>query len=282
MQNIRFRGFFENEEQLKNVSIPSTSVRFEEPEDINTLMKTGFFMSLPIIFSSLIIAGQTIFDIIVNCRCEKNDIVFSIIFSSIIVMLYQFVHEIIHALLFPNKALKEIYVSKDLTCCFVYCTAPVSKLRFIIIAIAPNMVLGVFPLFIAVLYRSMLLPRVSLILIITGFFSIITGIGDYCNIYNAVCQVPENGYIFNSGLHSYWYENGNKLKVKPSSSIKALLILFFSLGFILLSLKKEVCLAVFFIIIMITTLNHGFFYSIFKWLNLIAVMFAYIVLLGLF
>lgn len=280
MQNIRFRGFFENEEQLKTVSIPSTGVRFDEPEDINTLMKNGFFMSLPIIFSSFIIAGQTLFDVIVNYRCEKNDIVFSIIFSSIIVMLYQFVHEIIHALLFPSKALKEIYVSKDLMSCFVYCTAPVSKLRFIIIAIAPNMVLGVFPLFIAVLCRSMLLPIVSFVLIITGFFSIVTGIGDYCNIFNAVCQVPENGYVFNSGLHSYWYEDVNNTKVKRSSSIKALLILLFSLGFILLSFRKEVCLALFFAVIMMTTLNHGLFYSIFKWLNLIAVMFAYIVLIS--
>lgn len=282
MLNIRFRGFFKNEEQLKKVSMPSVSVKFEEPDDINSLLMKGFFISLPIIFSSFIIVGYIIFDIIVNNRCEKNDVFFSIIISSIIVILCQFVHEIFHALFFPNKALKEIYISKDLSSLFVYCTTPVSKLRFIIIALAPNIALGVFPLFVALLCRSILLPTVVLVLTITSFFSIITGIGDYCNIYNAICQVPKDAYIFNSGLHSYWYGSTDELNVKSSSSNKALLVLFFSLSFILLSLKKEMCLMIFFVITMVTSFKHGLFFSIFKWLNLMAIIFACIVLLGLF
>lgn len=282
MLNIKFRGVFENERQLEAASNSNVCIQFEEPEDINALMKNGFFLSLPIIISSLMIAGVAFFDVVSNNQCEKKDIIFSIIFSSIIILLYQFLHEIIHALLFPHKALKEIYVSKDLSSLFVYCTSPVSKIRFIIITIAPNIILGVVPLFTAVLCREVLSPVPVMILIITGYISIVMGIGDYCNIYNAVYQVPAGAYIFNSGLHSYWYESVNKLKDRPSKSGKALLVLLFLLGFILLALDLEICLILFFSSIMVATLNRGAFYTIFKWLSLIAIIFVYIVLLGLF
>jgi hypothetical protein len=40
--NIKFRGIFEDEKQLEPASKSITGIKFEEPEDINTLMKKGF------------------------------------------------------------------------------------------------------------------------------------------------------------------------------------------------------------------------------------------------
>lgn len=191
-------------------------------------------------------------------------------------------HEIIHALIFLNKAIKEIYISKDLTSCFVYSTNPVSKMRYILIAIAPNIVLGIFPLLAGMLLKNILYPKVTLIIILTSFFSIITGIGDYYNIFNAVNQVPTGGYIFNSGLHSYWYGITQKQGMGRSNSLKALLVLFLSLGFVLLATKKEVCLIIFYLITIISTFIKNSFYTVFKWLSITSIIFANVVLWGFF
>ncbi|MGN1332696.1 MAG: metalloprotease family protein [Lachnospiraceae bacterium] len=50
-----------------------------------------------------------------------------------ILFILQYVHEIIHALLYPLKEKKEIYYMQGKAALFVYCQAKVSKLRFIII-----------------------------------------------------------------------------------------------------------------------------------------------------
>lgn len=281
MSNIRFKGIFKNEEQLRKPSMPNESIKFEEPEDINTFLKNGLFISLPIICSSFIIAGQTILYVVENNPINKKDVIISIMVSSIILIWCPLVHEIIHAFFFPRKYLKEIYVSKDLTSMFVYCTAPVSRLRFITILLAPNMVLGVLPLFTVLLYKNILLPTMVLTIIITSFFSIIIGIGDYYNIYNTMSQVPKNAFIFNSGLHSYWYINNNKLNVNRSNSTKVLLVLFMSLGFALLFFENIICLLLFFVSVMVSTFMDDLFYSVFKWLNLVAIIFSYMLLYGL-
>ena len=279
MLNIYYKGFFKEEGQLKCASIKNECTRFEEPEDIDTLMKEGLFISLPIIFASLIISARTICTVMSDKMCGKNDLIISFIISSIILVFELIVHEIIHALLYPNKAVKEIYVTANLSSLFVYCTEPVSKTRFIIITIAPNIVLGMILIALAVVFKNLMMnPAMVFVLSFTGFFSIITGVGDYYNIYNAIYQVPCGAYVFNSGLHSYWYECRIKERKKSAGSTQALLVLLFSMGFIFLSLKIEVCILLFFINVMITALNRGSFCSVFKWLNLIAIGFAYLIL----
>ena len=41
-------------------------------------------------------------------------------------------------------------------------------------------------------------------LLIVGSISVITGAGDYYNIYNTIYQVPRGASVFNNGLHTYW------------------------------------------------------------------------------
>ena len=130
----------------------------------------------------MIITGLTIFDLLSNNQFEKNVILFSIIFSGIIILPLQFLHKIIHALLFTHEGVKEIYVSKDLLSCVVYCTKLVSKIRFIIIVITPNILLGC----IAIIHSSIISRsiRCSICddLTIIGVALIAARIGDYCNI----------------------------------------------------------------------------------------------------
>ena len=130
----------------------------------------------------MIITGLTIFDLLSNNQFEKNVILFSIIFSGIIILPLQFLHKIIHALLFTHEGVKEIYVSKDLLSCVVYCTKLVSKIRFIIIVITPNILLGCIAIFTAVLFREVLDVVFVMILTIIGVALIAARIGDYCNI----------------------------------------------------------------------------------------------------
>lgn len=54
------------------------------------------------------------------------------------------------------------------------------------------------------LCRNIFPTKITLILLIVGSISVITGVGDYYNIYNTIYQVPRGASVFNNGLHTYW------------------------------------------------------------------------------
>ena len=129
--------------------------------------------------------------------------------------------------------MKEIYYTKGTIALFVYCTAEVSKTRFIVMSLAPEILLGIIPTFVGILLNRYLPCRFFLVWMFCSLSAVLMGIGDNYNVYNAVNQVPAGSMIFNNGLHSYWKE---KQTVKENvNSRQVLSILMMSVGLLFMS-----------------------------------------------
>ena len=106
-------------------------------------------------------------------------------------------HELLHAICYK----KDVYMYNDLAhgVMFVVGTEDMSKGRFIFMCLCPNLILGIIPYILFLIFPQF----VGL-----GLFGIICigmGFGDYLNIYNAIKQMPKNSKTYLCGMHSYWY-----------------------------------------------------------------------------
>jgi len=205
--NIEYKGIYKNENQLKQREIDAEREHpFRETDRIGVMFIRGFIISLPFlvcIFSFSIAAMVRKFNI------SGRNILYlalSLLAASCISVLLSFIHEFIHALFFPKQARKEIYRTKDMTALFVYCTAEISKTRFIIISLAPEILLGVVPVLIGLLLNRYLSCFIFLVWMTCALSAILMGIGDNYNVCNAVKQVPAGSVIFNNGIHTCWRE----------------------------------------------------------------------------
>lgn len=92
--------------------------------------------------------------------------------------LSMFPHELLHAVCFK----KDVYMYNDLIhgLMFVVGTEDMSKARFIFMCLCPNLILGIIPYILFLIFPQ---------LVGVGLFGIIcigTGFGDYLNIYNSI------------------------------------------------------------------------------------------------
>ena len=106
-------------------------------------------------------------------------------------------HELLHAICYK----KDVYMYNDLIhgLMFVVGTEDMSKARFIFMCLCPNLILGIIPYILFLIFPQ---------LVGVGLFGIIcigTGFGDYLNIYNSIRQMPKNSKTYLCGMHSYWY-----------------------------------------------------------------------------
>lgn len=106
-------------------------------------------------------------------------------------------HELFHAICYK----KDVYLYNDLShgLLFVVGTEDMSKARFIMMCLCPNIILGLIPYSI-----FLIVPR----LVGLGLFGIICigmGFGDYVNVYNAARQMPGKAKTYLCGMHSFWY-----------------------------------------------------------------------------
>lgn len=106
-------------------------------------------------------------------------------------------HEFLHAICFK----KDVYMYTNLKqgMLFVVGQENMSKTRFCLMSLLPNIVFGFIPFII-----YMINPNLE-ILGELGAFSISTGVGDYLNVINALTQMPKGAKTYLSGMHSYWY-----------------------------------------------------------------------------
>lgn len=88
---------------------------------------------------------------------------------------------------------------------FIYCNAPVKKAKFIWICLCPNVILGAFPYILWLIGIFDFNETLSLYILILSFLNLLSGVGDYYNVYLAINQVPNKSYIQNYGIHSYWF-----------------------------------------------------------------------------
>ena len=106
-------------------------------------------------------------------------------------------HELLHAICYK----KDVYMYNDLAhmLMFVVGTEDMSKGRFIFMCLCPNLILGVIPYILFLIFPQFVGLGVF------GIICIGMGFGDYLNIYNAIKQMPKKSKTYLCGMHSYWY-----------------------------------------------------------------------------
>ncbi len=84
---------------------------------------------------------------------------------------------------------------------FVLETETMSKKRFIFMSLLSNLVFGFLP------YCLSFLGTKYLMFALWGVIAVAMGAGDYCNVFNALTQMPRT-YLYQ--MNSYWYIPENK------------------------------------------------------------------------
>ncbi len=207
MLNIKWRGKFESEEELiQERSFPGGAIMFREGDTIQDAFKTGFLLMLPIM---LIVIGLSLYRIrqLVNTEMKLEINIETVVVFLLALLVYQglvFLHELIHALFYPKQEEKTIWSYKKQGAYFIYCDAVISKRRFIVLSIAPMIILGVIPFCVWFSVAYYIAMPYNMAMLIVSWMMIFMSMGDLANIFHAVTQVPKNRKIFNYGLHSYW------------------------------------------------------------------------------
>lgn len=108
-----------------------------------------------------------------------------------------FPHEILHAICFKEDVY--LYTNWKQGMLFVVGSETMSKGRFILMSMLPNVVFGILPYIVGMIYPQFVFGLVF------GILSAGMGAGDYYNVYNAVTQMPKGARTYLYQFHSYWY-----------------------------------------------------------------------------
>ncbi len=211
MWNIEYKGKLRGD--IDSISsgeeLPAGSVQFKEPETVGRAFLLGAAFVMPagmLMFVLAVIRLVTAYPKPEEGLTAETvlNVMPALIVSMILLWPFMYVHEFIHAFLFPREAKKQIYVHPESWSLFVYCEDPISKARFITVCLGPAVILGLVP-YITVMILAPVIP-VAIMISVTAFALIefCAALGDFVNAYNCIRQVPRDGRVFNHGYHSYW------------------------------------------------------------------------------
>ncbi|MGN0797258.1 MAG: DUF3267 domain-containing protein [Christensenellales bacterium] len=107
-----------------------------------------------------------------------------------------FPHELLHAICFKGDVY--LYTNWSQGMLFVVGPETMSKVRFVIMSLLPNLILGILPYVV-----GMIIPNAFLLTF--GAMTTSMGAGDYYNVFNALTQMPKGARTYLYEFHSYWY-----------------------------------------------------------------------------
>lgn len=194
MKSFKYMGKYINEESLPYREHPEAYVQFKEPDDMKALAKRVNIISLVItVFTVVVFVLRIVFSVEVGFREASYGFMIGCWLS----LLTLLPHELLHGVAMNGDV--KLYQNLKQGMLFVISTDDMSKKRFILMSLFPNIVFGFVPFII-----FLLVPKL-VFLGALGAFSIGAGAGDYLNVFNAATQVPKDAKIYLSGIHSYWY-----------------------------------------------------------------------------
>ena len=194
-----YRGRYTGESQLPRADLPPGAVPFREPADTAALNLAAMKWSLLALAAAAALGVVTI--------PLRGGLVLGAGFWFMAGFAASFLtllpHELLHGLCFGRGAEVHLFVSPKDLMAFVVCTRPVSKARFILMSLLPNLIFGWLPFLLWCLtpYSG----AGSDILLWFSSCCISFGGGDYLNVWNALRQMPRGSVQQISGFHSYWY-----------------------------------------------------------------------------
>lgn len=188
---LHYKGAYDlNPKSIPHKEHIPGAVKFKEAEDTKELSKTATVISIIVMVIMGIFAtmrmGRFIFD-------GSLQMWLGILFPFAIL----FPHEILHAICFKEDVY--LYTNWKQGMLFVVGSETMSKGRFILMSMLPNVVFGILPYIVGMIYPQFVFGLVF------GILSAGMGAGDYYNVYNAVTQMPKGARTYLYQFHSYWY-----------------------------------------------------------------------------
>ena len=165
------------------------AVQFREPQSMK---------SLAILLNAAAAGIAVVCMAAVVLRGGMNPV--SWIVGALLALAAMFPHEILHAVCFKEEV--EMYTNFRQGSLFVVGTERMSKARFVFMSLLPNLVFGLLPFLIFLIFPS------CSVLGVFGAIGISGGAGDYMNVFNALTQMPRGAKTYMDGFHSYWYLAG--------------------------------------------------------------------------
>lgn len=185
-----YKGQYTAEGDLPVRVHPAGSVPFRELGDMQQLAKVLNLLSLPLF-------GLTVAGFLLRGWSYFPHSGLQLSLGLILPMLTLFPHELLHAVCFRGEV--ELWTNFKMGMLFVVGTEDLSKTRFVVMSLLPNLLFGFVP------YVLFLLHPRWVLLGALGAISLPMGIGDYYNVYNCLTQVPKGAVVYLSGMHSFWY-----------------------------------------------------------------------------
>ena len=215
MFNIHLMGNLETFDQLiKNRTTTENAVQFEEEDTVRDIMIQGLALTIPLISIMIFAALVRFFSMEMHVHINLKTIILLVIAAASTYLL-TYVHEFIHAIFYPKDSSKEMWKIPGNGVFFTYCETPVSRMRFIVLSIAPALILGVLPFILWMIFPTALPTTASLMVLTISIIMTYGGMGDFVNIINTVNQVPKGAKVFNFNIHSYWIKDLEKPWIVP-------------------------------------------------------------------
>jgi hypothetical protein len=185
---LHYRGKYDlNPESLPSKPHKCGAVPFKEAKDTKTMgivaNAIAILLLIPLGIILYLRYGSSFF----------NDLLFGSIFA----LLCSFPHELLHALCFKE----DVYIYTNLKQGMLFVVGPetMSKGRFIFMSLLPNLIFGIIPYLLALMFPALAFLGAF------GALSISMGAGDYYNIFNAVSQMPRGARTYLYQFNSFWY-----------------------------------------------------------------------------
>lgn len=202
---LHYMGKYDmNPESLPCKEHQPGAVAFKEAKDPKTI---GIIANVLSIFITIFLIGLLVFKVIFTTPEVRNAAeylieslfgsFFGIFLACLLPLGCLFPHELLHAVCFKDDCY--LYTNLRNGLLFVIGPETMSKKRFIFLSLLPNIVLGLIPYLIGIVF-----PKIP-ILGIFGAILIGMGAGDYYNVFNAITQMPKGSRTYLYKFNSYWY-----------------------------------------------------------------------------
>lgn len=165
------------------------AVKFKEATDSKTLSKIATIISVIIILVLGVVA-------IVRAKGILRVNAWQALLGLWVSLIVLFPHELLHAICFKGDVY--LYTNWSQGMLFVIGPETMSKARFVVMSLLPNIVLGIVPYVV-----GMIIPNVFLLTF--GVMTTSMGAGDYYNVFNALTQMPKGARTYLYEFNSYWY-----------------------------------------------------------------------------
>ncbi len=190
-----YKGKFSgNTEDLPHGEHKPGAVRFKEPDDPKKLAVIVNVMGGIMVFAFLI--SYLVRYYIAFPGGDGIDTVWW--FAGLVLsLLALFPHELLHAVCFRETVYLYTYWSKGML--FVVGPEPMTRGRFVFMSLLPNLVLGLVPYVLALIWPQLVVLGAMGGILLGG------GAGDYYNVFHALTQMPRGAMTYLYQFNSWWY-----------------------------------------------------------------------------